>query len=320
MNLNTLAVLTFITGFLLILGIQQLFVPRETTVARRVKDFSREEQTLPTDKKSEKMDLPRKLLAVFGKSRAFNRMGRGMDKQLEESDIPLSGGEFTALVIASVLMTILFFFSITMNPISALAAGMVMGFIPFFLVKRARHKRLSGFNGQICDALSIMSNSLRAGFSFLQSMDMVKKEMPDPISKEFDRTFREVNLGTSTDRALQNMAKRVNSDDLDLLITAVLIQRQIGGNLAEVLDKIAETIRERVRLQGQIRTLTAQGRLSGVIIGGLPVVLALFMLIINPTYLKELVYNPIGRMMLLAAVAGEVIGFMIINKIVKIQV
>ncbi|MDW7670240.1 MAG: type II secretion system F family protein [Bacillota bacterium] len=320
MNLNTLAVLTFITGFLLILGIQQLFVPRETSVAKRVKNISRGEDAQPLDKKPEKMDLPRKLLAVFGKSRAFNRMGRGMDKQLEESDIPLSGGEFTALVVASALMTILFFFSITMNPISAMAAGLAMGFIPFFLVKRARHKRLSNFNGQICDALSIMSNSLRAGFSFLQSMDMVKKEMPDPISKEFDRTFREVNLGASTDRALQNMAKRVNSDDLDLLITAVLIQRQIGGNLAEVLDKIAETIRERVRLQGEIRTLTAQGRLSGIVIGALPVVLALFMLIMNPTYLMELIHNPIGRMMLLAAVAGEAIGFMFINKIVKIQV
>ena len=321
MTLNTLAVLIFLTGFLLVIGIQQLFAPRETSVAKRVKNISsRQAETRSPDKKQEKMDMPRKILSAFGNFRIFNRLGKRMDKQLEESDIPLSGGEFTALAAASILITTLLFFSLTMNPISGAAAGLVVGIIPFFLVNRSRQKRLTGFNSQICDALSIMSNSLRAGFSFLQSMDMVKKEMPDPISKEFDRTFREVNLGASTDRALQNLAKRVNSDDLDLLITAVLIQRQIGGNLAEVLDKIAETIRERVRLQGEIRTLTAQGRLSGMVIGALPILLALFMLTMNPSYLMELVINPIGRIMLMMAIAGEVVGFLCIKKITQIKV
>lgn len=320
MNPTTLAVLFFFTGFLLVLGIQQLFQPKGPSVAKRVKGMQESESASPNKRQEESTDLPRKLLTAFGKLRLFNRMGKGMDKQLEESDIPLSGGEFMALALASTLISALLFFSITVNLLAALAAGGVSMFIPFFLVKRSRQKRLTSFNTQICDALSIMSNSLRAGFSFMQSMDMVRKEMPDPISKEFSRTFREVNLGASTDRALQNLSKRVNSDDLDLMITAVLIQRQVGGNLAEVLDKIGETIRERVRIQGEIKTLTAQGRLSGTIIALLPVVLALFMLLTNPSYIMELIVNPIGRIMLLVAIAGEIIGFMFIRKIIAIKV
>ena len=320
MTLTTLSIFFFLAGFLLVLGIQQALSPAEANVSKRVKTMAVDGKGERTDKAQEKNDLPRKLLAAFGKLRLFNRMGKGMDKQLEESDIPLSGGEFTALEIVSVVITVLLIGSLTFNPVVAVTAGAVMGFVPFFLVRRARQKRLTSFNSQICDALSIISNSLRAGFSFMQSMDMVRKEMPDPIRKEFSRTFREVNLGTSTEKALQNLSIRVNSDDLDLVITAVLIQRQVGGNLAEVLDKIGETIRERVRLQGEIKTLTAQGKLSGIVIGMLPVLLALFMLVVNPSYVTILVTHPIGRVLLLMAVGGEILGFMVIRKIVQIRV
>jgi len=320
MNLTIVAILIFLTVFLLVLGIQQLFQPKGTSVAQRVKGMQEGEPAGTVKKQEETTDLPRKILKAFGKLRFFNRMGQGMDKQLEESDVPLSGGEFMALALASSCVSAMVFFSFTLNILVTLLVAVISLFLPFYLVKRARHQRLTSINAQICDALSIMSNSLRAGFSFMQSMDMVRKEMPEPISKEFSRTFREVNLGTSTDRALQNLSKRVNSDDLDLMITAVLIQRQVGGNLAEVLDKIAETIRERVRIQGEIKTLTAQGKLSGMVIGLLPVVLALFMMVMNPSYMLELITHPLGRIMLGVAVAGELVGFMFIKKIVSIKV
>ncbi|MEN1760991.1 type II secretion system F family protein [Anoxynatronum sibiricum] len=320
MNPTMLSILIFLTGFLLVLGLHQARQPVGPSVAKRVKTISGSEDGTAPNRKEDTKDLPRKLLAAFGSLGLLNRMGRGMDKQLEESDVPLSGGEFMALALVSMLITFLFFSGATLNPLVGLAAGAIMLFVPFFLVKRARARRLTSFNAQICDALTIMSNSLRAGFSFMQSMDMVRKEMPEPISKEFSRTFREVNLGASTERALQNLSRRVNSDDLDLVITAVLIQRQVGGNLAEVLDKIAETIRERVRLQGEIKTLTAQGRLSGMVIGFLPVILAFFMLLVNPSYLMELITHPVGRVMLLMAVAGEMVGFLFIRKIVRIRV
>ena len=320
MTLTTLMVLMFLSTFLLVLGLWQVAQPKGTTVAKRVKGMNGRPQPEEARQQEGSTDLLRKTLRLFGGFRLFNRLGRGMEKQLEESDVPLTGGEFMALDLSSMVLTMLIVFSLTMNMLVALTIGGVSLFVPFFLVKRSRQKRLTSFNGQICDAITIMSNAMRAGFGFMQSMDMVRKEMPDPISKEFSRTFREVNLGASTERALQNLSSRVNSDDLDLLITAVLIQRQVGGNLAEVLDNIADTIRERVRLQGEIRTLTAQGRLSGMIIGLLPVVLGLFMLAVNPTYVMELVIHPLGRLMLGMAVAGEIIGFMLIKRIVSIRV
>ncbi len=320
MNPTTLTILVFLFGFLLVMGIQQIVQSRNASVALRMKNLNGNKPDSGGKKQAKNADFPREMLASFGKLRLFSRMGKGMEKKLEESDIPLSGGEFMVLDLISALISAVLFFSITMNVLVAVAGGAVTLVIPFFLVKHKKQKRLISFNGQICDALSIMSNSLRAGFSFMQSMDMVRKEMPDPIQKEFGRAFLEINLGTSTEEALQNMNKRVNSDDLDLLVTAVLIQRQVGGNLAEVLDNIGGTIRERVRLKGEIKALTAQGRLSGVIIGLLPVILAMFMLVTNPTYLMELVINPLGRFMILAAVMGEIIGFMFIKKIVNIDV
>ncbi|RQD72260.1 MAG: secretion system protein [Tindallia sp. MSAO_Bac2] len=324
MTLQTVSILFFLTGFLLILGIYQSRQPGGSeNVSKRVKKLQKNIKSgeIPEKKQEEeKIDPLRKLLKSFGQSGLLTRMGRGMDKKLEESDVLLSGGEFMVLVMAGFFITFGMVISLTLNFWWAIAIGVIMSFTPFFLVNRARHKRLSSFNSQICDALVVMSNSLRSGFSFLQSMDMVRKEMPDPIAKEFNRTFREVNLGTSTEKALQNLAHRVNSDDLDLVVTAVLIQRQVGGNLAEVLDKIAGTIRERVRIQGEIRTLTAQGRISGLIIGLLPVILALFMLAINPGYIQSLFHHPIGLMMVSMAVFGEIIGFVMIRKIIQIRV
>jgi tight adherence protein B len=164
-----------------------------------------------------------------------------------------------------------------------------------------------------------MSNALRAGFSFMQAMDMVGREMPDPISKEFSRTYREISLGAITEEALQKMVKRVSSDDLDLLVTAVLIQRQVGGNLAEVLDNISHTIRERIRIKGEIRTLTAQGRISGLIIGIIPPCLIVLLLLINPSYMQPLLYTQLGWMMLAAGACTEFIGILLIKKIISID-
>ena len=320
MDLTTIAILSFLTGFLLILGISSLFAKTGSQVSKRLKNLEGGEKAKPMAKKEEKGDLLRKTLAAFGKIRLMERLGRRMDQQLEESDVPLSGGEFMAIVVGIILLVFLLMTMITGNPAAGMAVGAIAGYVPFFLVTRSRNQRLTSFNGQICDALSIMSNALRAGFSFMQSMDMVRQEMPDPISKEFSRTFREVNLGTSTEQALYNLGNRINSDDLNLVITAVQIQRQVGGNLSEVLDQIASTIRERVRIQGEIRTLTAQGRLSGMVIGALPLLLGVAMLVINPTYVSLLVTENLGRMMLLMAVLGEIVGFMFIQKIVKIKV
>jgi energy-coupling factor transporter ATP-binding protein EcfA2 len=173
---------------------------------------------------------------------------------------------------------------------------------------------------ELADSLGIMTNSLRAGYSFLQAMEMVAAEAPYPLGGEYKRTLREIQLGTPTETALNNMSHRVGSDDLELVVTAIITQRKVGGNLAEILDSIAGTIRERVRIQGEIKTLTAQGRISGLIIGLLPVALVAVLFVINPGYIGMLFTEPIGLVLVGGAVIGEIVGVLIVKKIVDIKV
>jgi tight adherence protein B len=199
--------------------------------------------------------------------------------------------------------------------------GAIVGYmIPILLLHAKIERRTKAFNDQLGDTLILIANSLRTGYSFMQALEMVAREMPQPISIEFGRTLREMNLGVTTEDALNNLAKRINSDDLDLVITAVLIQRQVGGNLAEILDNIAVTIRERVKIKGEIKTMTAQGRISGMIIGIMPIGLGAIIYSINPEYIKILFTAPLGKMMLLGAVISEFFGILLIRKIVNIEV
>ena len=199
--------------------------------------------------------------------------------------------------------------------------GAVLGFFfPFILVSMKTGKRRKTFNSQLGDALILIANSLRTGYSFMQASDMVAQEMRPPISSEFARAVKEMSLGVTIEEALANLGKRISSEDLDLVLTAVLIQRQVGGNLSEVLDNIARTIRERVRIRGEIRTLTAQGRISGVIVSLLPIVLGLIIYLLNPEYVKLLFVHPFGKILLGVAGLGQVIGILVIRRIVDIEV
>jgi len=320
---STIGILVFISACLVVLGVHQVKTAEEQLVAHRMQWMSARqvrEKIKKMHSGQENTELWRRLLASASRVFLARRLGRLVDKQLTESDVPLRGEEFVIIVVASGLAAGGFFTALTLSITTGLVALSAASLLPFLLVRIAKARRAAAFNAQIGDALAIMSNSLRAGFSFLQSMDMVRRELPDPIRKEFSRTFREINLGTSTEEALQNMVSRVNSEDMELVVTAVLIQRQVGGNLAEVLDNIGNTIRERIRIQGEIKTLTAQGRISGLIIGLLPVVLAVMMLVLNPDYIMTLFTAEAGRLMLLAAVFGELLGILLIKKIVNIQV
>ncbi|TYP53774.1 tight adherence protein B [Thermosediminibacter litoriperuensis] len=262
----------------------------------------------------------RDLLKWAGSLSATRSLGKFLDKKLAEADIPLKGGEFIVLVAVLVLGACLFTLAVTFDLRAGVLAGAAAGVVPFVAVNSRRERWLSLFNAQMCDALTILANSLRSGFSFLQSMDLVKKELQGPVGKEFGRTISEINLGTPTEEAMKNMAERVNSRDLDLVVTAVLVQRQVGGNLSEVLDNIASVIRDRVRIKREIRAMTAQGRMSGLIIGMLPVMLGVFLFVTRPSYIMELFTDPVGRAMLMTAVMGEAVGFWLIRKIVDIDV
>jgi tight adherence protein B len=209
-----------------------------------------------------------------------------------------------------------------------LLVGVVIGFfLPRWYVRRRQGKRLNQFNKQLPDTITLIANALRAGSSFLQAIELVVREARPPISTEFGRVIREVNLGLPFEQALENLVRRVKSDDLELMVTAISIQYQVGGNLAEILDSIAYTIRERVRIKGEIRTLTAQQRMSGYVVAFLPIGLTGFLFIIAPTFMDPMFDPAVG---ILGIPAGVVligfgglmmfIGFMFIRKIVDIEV
>ena len=213
----------------------------------------------------------------------------------------------------------------------AAVVGFVFGLrIPRMYINYAANRRMNLFNNQLGDTLNLWVNALRSGYSVLQAMESIATEMPPPISREFERVVQEVRLGLGLEQALANMYRRVPSEDLDLVITAVNIQREVGGNLAEVLDTISFTIRERVRIKGEIRTLTAQGRVSGWIISLLPIGLGGVLYLMNPDYVSELWVReepwifpnivPCGWLVLAIGAFLIGIGAMAIRKIVDIEV
>jgi len=179
---------------------------------------------------------------------------------------------------------------------------------------------LIAFNNQLGDTITLLANSLRSGYSLLQSMETVAKELAPPVSEEFGRVVREIGLGLSNQEALDNLLRRVNSDDLDLMITAITVHHEVGGNLAEILETIGHTIRERVRIKGEIRTITAGQRASGYIIAVLPLGLGAFLFTMNREYMSVLFTDQCGLAMLIAAAMGMASGFFIIRRIVAIEV
>lgn len=201
-----------------------------------------------------------------------------------------------------------------------LLALFIIGFsIPIVLIKMKKSKRASLFNKQLIDAMAIICNCLRTGFSFQTAMESVAKEMADPISYEFDRMLRERNLGLSLEECMAKMIKRTGNKDLQLISNAVIIQKQVGGNLAEILESISDTIKERVKISDEIRVLTSTGRVSGYIVGLLPVFILILLMVINPTYVEEFFVTSNGRAILLVCVVLESIGFLFVKKIVSVK-
>jgi tight adherence protein B len=200
-------------------------------------------------------------------------------------------------------------------------AGAVLGFIaPRIFLRLRQGRRLNAFNDQLGDTITLLANSLRSGYSLLQSMEMVARELPPPMSEEFERVTREIGLGLSNEDALQNLLRRITSDDLDMMITAINIHHEVGGNLSEILDTIGHTIRERVRIKGEIRTLTSMARYSGYIVTILPVAVAGLLFVMSNEYMSKLWQDPCGIQMIGLAAVGMFAGWIVIRRIVDIEV
>ena len=259
--------------------------------------------------------------------------GANLARDIARADLRLKPSEFLMIWGASIvgiplaLILLSPFVAAFGSPIVWLVGALIGFMLPRFWLNRRKNGRLNAFNKQLPDTITLIANALRAGSSFLQAIELVVRESRPPISTEFSRVIREVNLGLPFDQALENMVRRVRSDDLELMATAISIQHQVGGNLAEILDSIAYTIRERVRIKGEIRTLTAQQRLSGYVVGFLPIGLAGFLFIAAPNFMEPMFLNPPAVLGLPAGVVilifGGImmfIGFMIIRRIVDIEV
>ena len=196
----------------------------------------------------------------------------------------------------------------------------IVGFaIPPVIVKRSRSKRQLLFNKQLGESLTVMSNCIRSGYSFQQALGSVAREMQPPISDEFTRVVRELNYGASMEDALNHMVARVKNKDMELLVSAVITSLQVGANLSDILDTISETITDRIQLREEVRVCSAQGRISGIIIGLLPAAMLVFLMIVNPEYLMGFINHPIGRILLVVSVILELLGFFIINRVVDVK-
>lgn len=203
---------------------------------------------------------------------------------------------------------------------SAIAGALVAGWLPYVYVMRARKKRMGAFEEQFPDALDFLGRAMRAGHAFSISLEMLSDESPQPLGQEFRKVFNEANLGLPIETALQNLAARVPLLDVSFFVSAVLLQRETGGNLAEILNKLALVIRERFKLKGQVKAASAHGRITGSILTLMPVALMFGLLLVAPGYLQGMAKDPDGRILIAVCIVCMVLGHFLIKKIVNIKV
>lgn len=251
-------------------------------------------------------------------------LGDRISQELSRADLKVKPGEYIAvIVIAVIVMGAVGYVIGQYSIITGIVGALIGGFLPRFYVRRQQSKRLIKFDEQLADMLNLMVNGLRAGYSTMQAMEAVSKELPAPISDEFRRVVQEMQLGITMERALDNLLKRIPSEDLDLVITAINVQREVGGNLAEILDTISFTIRERVRIKGEIRVLTSQVMYSGKFLSLLPIILVGILYLLNRDYLMTFFRPesvPCGYIALGIAAILIVSGYFAMTKLADIEV
>jgi tight adherence protein B len=262
---------------------------------------------------------------MMSSNATINRFLQSLDfaKRLElmiaQADSQITVSKLLAFVLFSGLMAGLAAYTV-FNPLfAALLAGLGAA-LPLLHISHKRSKRLRTFNAQLPDTLDLLSRSLAVGHAFSEALHQVSSEMPDPIAKEFRMTFEEQKLGLSTKLALDRLVQRVPLPDLKLCVTAMHIQRETGGNLAEILEKVANTIRERFKLMEDFRTLTTSSRASAWILCGLPIALTFLLTFLNPEYMSKLLYDPRGHLVIVAAIIMQLIGMALIRSILNIRV
>lgn len=312
-----LSVTAFLSVFVFFLGLQRILSAPAQDIGSRLDQYAKrmvaQTDTTKTEEETKRLRGLERLLGSNTTQKLAVELGR--------ADLKLTPSEFIAINLLAIVFGFLLMLVLGRGSLLLGLLGGVLGFYaPRLWVRQLQARRLSAFNNQLGDTLILLSNSLRSGYSLLQSMETVSRELPPPMSTEFARVVREIGLGLTIEEALAHMLQRIQSDDLDLVITAINIQHEVGGNLAEILDTIAYTIRERVRIKGQIRAMTAQQRFSGYVVSLLPFILGIAMFVINPNYIGRMFNDPCGIMMLITGGMMIVAGYFVIRRITNIEV
>ena len=308
---------------LLIVGIVITISGERSLVEERLGQFTEDEQSRESQE-----EASRSIVTEWVNRRvASSSRGDVVARELARADLKFKVAEYYALIFISTLGGGVIAFLLQSHPVSFLIGAIAGFFAPRFYVKRQQAVRVRKFDDQLGDMLNLMTNGLRAGYSTMQAMEAVSRELPTPISDEFRRVVQEIQIGITMEKALDNLLRRIPSEDLDFVVTAINVQREVGGNLSEILDTISFTIRERVRIKGEIRVMTANVRASGAILSMIPLGLGLALWFISPDYIgtffapNDVVPQPACGIIAVAVIVGMILaGYFVMMKIADIEV
>lgn len=308
--------------FLLIVGAIFAITSERSLVEERLGRFLEDDRAQPEQEPGGSI-----ITEWLNRRVAKSSMGDRVARELARADLKFKVAEYYALVFISTVVTALIAYIIQPIFVSAIIGALIGFFLPRFYVKRQQRVRLNKFNDQLSDMLNLMVNGLRAGYSTMQAMEAVSRELPAPISDEFHRVVQEMQIGIPMEKALDNLLRRIPSDDLDFVITAINVQREVGGNLSEILDTISFTIRERVRIKGEIRVMTAQVRTSATVLSLIPVFLAVALWFVSPEYIgsffteSSVLPQPLCGIVAVATIISMIVlGYFVMMKIADIEV
>jgi tight adherence protein B len=312
-----LPALTMLSVLLIFAGLRRMAARQRSSISSRLEAFGA---------RAAPVGLPQKggggfqIAGMVDRAVGRQTFAQRLARDLTRADLKITVGEYLVAVAIFVCLGILMGM-VLRNVVIGFVLILAAMVVPRMIVSQRRTTRLRDFNNQLADTITLLANSLRSGYSLLQAMELVSREARPPMSIEFERVVREVGLGLSPEEALGNLVRRIQSDDLELMVTAINVQREVGGNLAEILDTISTTIRERVKLKGEIKVLTSQQQYSGYIIAGMPIALALILFAIDPIYMLRLFTEThwCGICLIGTSITMILSGFFVILKIVNIE-
>ncbi len=317
-----LAILAAIAAACLVLGVPRLVSADTRWLDARLRQYGARPFELTDEERKQAASVA--MTQMIAKRVEESVSGRTFAAQLRtdllRANLSVTVGEFLIVQASAGAICGSVAFVISRAMVVAGVFAVLGWFLPGVWLGRRQAARLKAFNDQLADTIGLMSNSLRSGLSLFQSMEMISRESEPPVSEEFHRIVREVALGVGPQDALLRLVRRVDSEDLDLLVTAILVQFEIGGNLSRILDSIASTIRERVKLQGEVRTLSAQGRMSGYILSGMPLAIGGILMLVAPSYMGKLFTPGPWLVLPILAAVGISIGTLVMRKLVAIEV